>query len=390
MSNDLCNKYGRYLSSLMGSVLNSTAPKAPFEGINWDTLYQLAAHHNVLTLIYPAISQFTIPEDIKSEFIHHNNLIIARETRQEIEAQRIFKLLSDAGIRFIKLKGIFIKNLYPAPYMRSSADVDICMTKEDREQARSIMQQAGYTLKTSIDYADEYNKDNFYLYELHSAIVTKKAPYAQLFSDPFSKSVKDSHENSYVLCPEYFYLHLVLHLLNHFLTGGCGLRQLCDLYVFEKTHPNLDLDFVSKALKAYELTRFFNTIRKLTFDLLEDKPLSQDEADIADFIFKSGEYGSVNLKHIAWLDDDKNVTWTFSKKCRYFLGLWFPGVRTLKKRYPVLEKAPILLPICWVRRIFYTIFFKRSAIKGQQREIKRLNSQELKEAKRIRKLSGLE
>ncbi len=389
MSSNLCNKYGCYLSSLMGSVLNSTAPKAPFEGINWETLYQLASHHNVLTLIYPAISQFDIPENVKSRFVHDNNLIIARETRQEIEAQQIFKLLNDAGIRFIKLKGIFIKNLYPAPYMRSSADVDICMPKEDRERARTIMRQAGYTLKNIIDYTDEYIKDNFYIYELHSKIVTEKAYYSQLFSDPFSKSVKDSDEKNYVLSPEYFYLHLILHLMNHFLTGGCGIRQLCDLYVFEKANPKLDLDFVSRTLESFNLTQFLNTMRKLSFDLLEGNPLSQDEADIAKFIFESGEYGSGNLKHIAWLDDDKNITWTFTKKCRYFLKLWFPNANTLKKRYPVLEKAPILLPICWVRRIFYTIFFKRSAIKGQQNEIKRLNSEELKEAKRIRKLSGL-
>ncbi|MBQ1978146.1 MAG: hypothetical protein II225_05280, partial [Ruminococcus sp.] len=80
---------------------------------------------------------------------------------------------------------------------------------------------------------------------------------------------------------------------------------------------------------------------------------------------------------------------TFFDKVSYFLHNWFPGARTMQKRYPVLKKAPFLLPICWVRRIFYTIFFNRSALKEQKDEIKRLNAKELKEAKLIRSLAGI-
>lgn len=382
-------KYGRYLASLIGCVINNTPPLKPFENLNWNILYRLAEHHNVVSLIYPAISSMDMPKDVQEKFIYTNKILIARETRQEIEAQSIFSLLNDNGIRFIKLKGITIKNLYPMPYMRTSADVDIYMSKEDRERSRALMKKAGYNLDASIHYHDEYSKDEFYIYELHSSVISPESKFADIFCDPFRNSVTDPDGINYQLNKNYFYLHLMIHLSHHFLTGGCGIRHLCDIYVFEKSHPDLDMDFINNIIKPYELTVFFNTIRNLAYSLFEDKEISKDEMYIAEFIFKSGERGNGELRHISWLSDDKHITWTFTRKCKYFLRLWFPDVDTMKKRYSVLHKFPVLLPVFWVRRIFYTLFFKRSAIKEQRNEIRRLNSNELKEAKRIRNLAGL-
>ena len=389
MSNADILKHGTYMASLIGSVINGTAFRKPFEGMDWEYLYRLSGHHNILSLIFPAVSSMDIPKEVFHKFYYDNRLLLARSTRQEIETHQVFGVLNKAGIRFIKLKGIVIQNLYPKPYMRSHSDVDIYMTKDDRERAQALMKELGYTLTTTIDYNDEYKKDDFYLFELHSSLLTESSPYKALLAEPFKNVVQDADGVNFVLNDEYFYLHLLVHLLNHFLSGGCGIRQLCDIYIFEKTHPSLDLNLIEKKAEAFGLTVFLHTIRTLCTSLLEGKELTKDEKDIAAFIFSSGEYGSDNLKHISWLSKDKHITWTFTKKCRYFLKLWFPGANTLKKRYLILEKAPILLPVCWIRRIFYTIFFKRSSIKNQYEEIKRLNSDELKEAKRVRNLAGL-
>lgn len=382
-------EYGGYLASLMGSVINDTAPEKPFEGIDWEYMHRLANHHNVLSLIYPAVSSLNIPKEVFSKFYYDNRVLLTRSTRQEIEAQCVFEALNKEGIRFIKLKGIVLEKFYPKSYMRSHSDIDLFMSKEDRERAKTIMKELGYTLKGEIDYNDEYEKDEFYLFELHSSLVTDSSPYKDLFTDPFKNAVQDADGINFVLCDEYFYLHLIIHLLNHFMSGGCGVRHLCDIYVFEKTHPQLNLKFIEEKLEGFGLSKFLSTIRKLFAALFEGKKLSKEQEDIASFIFSSGEYGSDNLKHISWLSKDKHITWTFTKKCGYFLKLWFAPVSIMKKRYPILEKAPILLPVCWIRRIFYAIFFKRSSVKKQYHEIKRLNSDELKEAKRIRNLAGL-
>lgn len=390
MDNAELAKYGIYLASLIGHSINNTVPDKPFEGFDWNCLYKLADFHNVTSLIYPAVSSLELPKEIKNKFDYDNHRFIAREARQEIEAQRVFNTLNSHQIPFIKLKGIVIKNLYPMPYMRTASDVDICMSKEDRQKVRSIMESLGYTLESSINYHDEYVKDNFFIYEIHSDVVSSKSNLYTLFITPFEKSTADQNNNlQFTLKPEYFYLNIVTHLYKHFVSEGCGLRLFSDIYVYKKAHPEIDFSFIENALKKHKLTEFHKNILNLTECFFENKQPSEELRQIALYVFKSGEYGNPKLKKLSWISSTKSNRLTFADKTKYFIKNWFPGVKILKRRYPVLEKAPFLLPVCWIRRIFYTIFFKRSAFKEQKDEIKRLNSDELKEAKRIRNLAGL-
>lgn len=384
------SKYGELLSVFMGCSINGTSPSCIPEDINWNNLYSLAALHNVVPLIYPIVTKHDLPDNVRKAFDSENRLLIARETRQEIEAEQVFAALEAKGIPFIKLKGIVMKHLYPAPYMRTASDVDICLTKEDRENAKPLMESLGYTLKSSIDYHDEYAKDDFYIYELHSDIVSASSPFYKLFSNPFEKAYAENPKSAQLrLTNEYFYLNLILHLYKHFISEGCGLRLFADLYIFRKKHTELDDNFIASTLKEYALSDFHHTVIKLCRCFFESEDYSPRLRVLAEFIFRSGEYGNYELKKLSRISSDKCAKLTFSDKCRYFFSNWFPGVNTMKKRYPVLGKAPFLLPVCWIRRVFYTIFFKRSALKEQRNEIKRLNSKELKEAKYIRTLAGI-
>lgn len=382
--------YGKLLARLMGHSIKGTTPLEIPENTDWEKLRKLSDFHNVTSLIYPAVINLNIPNEVKAKFDYDNHRLLAREARQEIESQRVFSALNAAGIPLLKLKGIVIKELYPLPHMRTASDIDICLTKEDRVKARVIMEKLGYTLESSIDYHDEYSMDEFFIYELHSDVISSKSKLYPLFANPFEKAVvHNSNPLQFTLSNEYFYLNLVTHLYKHFISEGCGLRLFCDLYIFRKKCQSLDATVVNNLLEDYGLSDFHDTILQLNSCFFEGNEYSDRLRTLAEFVFRSGEYGSHTLKKLSWLSASKSAKLTFFDKASYFLHNWFPGVRTMKKRYPVLEKAPVLLPVCWIRRIFYTIFFKRSAIKEQKDEIKRLNAKELKEAKRIRSLAGI-
>ena len=382
--------HSRYLASLMGHSIKGTTPVKPFEGINWERIFTLAQFHNVSALIFPCLRSLDVPKDVYDKFIYVNHRLLAREARQELEAQYIFSALQSKGIEFIKLKGIVIKNMYPMPHMRTQSDVDICMTKENREKTRSVMESMGYKLDSTIDYHDEYSKDDFFIYEIHSDIMSKRSYLYPLFVNPFEKVVPDkSNPEQLVLSNEYFYLNLVIHLYKHFVSEGCGLRLFSDLYIFRRTCEHLDTAFITNTLNEYGLLEFHNTILKLNGCFFEGNDYDEDLEKIADFIFRSGEYGNSELKKLSWLSSSKSAKLTFSDKFCYFMRNWFPGVKTMKRRHPILKKAPYLLPVFWIRRVLYTLFFKRSALKEQRNEIRRLNSNKLKEAKYIRNLAGI-
>lgn len=387
---DVLYSHGKLLAQLMGHSIKGTVPLDVPEDTDWEKLYKLSAFHNVTALIYPAVKKLPLPGEIKSRFLYDNNRFLAREARQELESQRVFSALNEAGIPILKLKGIVIKDLYPMPHMRTAADVDICLTKEDRQKARPIMESLGYKFDSSIDYHDEYSKDDFFIYELHSDIMSPRSELHSLFVHPFEKAiVHNSNEMQMTLSNEYFYLNLVTHLYKHFISEGCGLRLFSDLYIYRRKCQKLDNTLITNLLKDYGLLNFHNIVLQLISCFFEGNEYTDNLRTLAEFVFKSGEYGNSTLKKLSWLSSSKSANLTFFDKVSYFLHNWFPGARTMQKRYPVLKKAPFLLPICWVRRIFYTIFFNRSALKEQKDEIKRLNAKELKEAKLIRSLAGI-
>ncbi|MGN0453048.1 MAG: nucleotidyltransferase family protein [Ruminococcus sp.] len=389
MTDSTIVKYGKYLTDVISSVINGTAPSLPFDGFDWERFYRLAYFHNVAVLAYPAVKDFAMPAEVLEKFQKDHYKKLAREAKMEIEAQQLFSALSAAGYDYIKMKGIVIKNLYPAPYMRTFSDIDICLSKEDRESAKTLMADMGYTLETTIPYHDEYEKNKYYYIELHSLIVHERSPFFAMFENPFEKSIRDgADEHSYVLKDEYFYLHLLVHLRKHFATEGCGIRLFTDLYVFRKHHPDLDMDFVSQLVEEYGLTDFYRSINDMLLCFFEQKEMTENEEIIAEFVFRSGEHGDAEVKKLTRVSADRPSKLTFWDKTKYFFGNWF-GYDVLKNIYPILEKAPILLPVCWVRRIFRTLIFRRHSLKAQSELIKNMNSDKIKKANLAQELAGV-
>lgn len=382
-------KYGQYLSHLVASTLNSTVPKEPFEDIDWAQFFRLAEFHNVVALVYPALKNFAIPSDILTKWIYTNNRMIAREARQDIEAHSILEIIAKENIPFIKMKGIVTKHFYPTPYMRTQADIDLCVSEEDRKRCAGILESLGYSLFSSIENTDEYMKDNFFYYEIHSSVYVSDSDFYNLFADPFTKAVKSPDGVGYVFKDEYFYLHLVTHLYKHFVSEGCGIRLLCDLYIYRKTHKELDMQFICKTLSDLGISDFYDAITDLTQCLMGDKAFDTKNTEIATFIFKCGDHGSDTIRRVTSTSTDKEDSFSDKNKLRFKLQIYFPPANTLKNRYPVLKKAPVLLPFCWIARGFSTLFFKRDAIKKQTEIIKTLESDKIKEAKRIRELAGI-
>ena len=370
-------KYGRFLTSLISAAVIGAEVPEVFENLSWKKLFHLAKKHNVTTMIYPVVKNLPVPEETFKLFKNEKNLMFARLTRQNIEAERIYKILSENGIKFIKLKGAHIKDMYPLDYMRTFGDFDLCLTHEDCAKARPIMAELGYLIENITGYHDEYIKDNFYIIELHSYVVNPVMRYAPIFSDPFEKAVStDDNPYCYVLKNEYLYIHLLCHLHNHFIKSGCGIRLFADFLIFDSIIKDLDYDFIKAQLKKYDMLNFYYTVEKLKNYFFYGKDADEKLESVAGYILENQTTGNYT-----------NITANFGfwDKVKYFIKNWFPPAKDLSFRYPVLKKAPVLLPICWLRRIFYSLFFNRKAFKTQAESIRNINNQKNKDIREIRK-----
>ena len=126
------------------------------------------------------------------------------------------------------------------------------------------------------------------------------------------------------------------------------------------------------------MTEFYTTLKKLLGYFFYGEDCDDRIINIATYIFRNQTTG-VYKYHVASL--------SFFGKVKYFLKTWFLSAKDLSFRYPVLKKAPILLPVCWIRRIFYSLFFNPSAFKKQAGNIRTVSSQEYKEIKNVRQMA---
>jgi hypothetical protein len=75
---------------------------------------------------------------------------------------------------------------------------------------------------------------------------------------------------------------------------------------------------------------------------------------------------------------------------KYALGRIFLPYRTMKVRYPILKKLPILLPFCWIGRFFSILFTKKGRRVARELETRgNVTAQKVLEMKEMQKRLGL-
>ena len=145
--------------------------------------------------------------------------------------------------------------------------------------------------------------------------------------------------------------------------------------VFKEYAKDTDFDFIFSVLKKYKMTGFYNTLENLLVYFFEDKHTDKACEKTALYIFTSETTGDSMLNM---------ANYNGMQKLIYFSKIWFPSAKVLESRYPVLKKAPVLLPFCWIKRGFDSVFINRSSLKGHIDEIRTLNSNKYKSIKKTR------
>ena len=141
-----------------------------------------------------------------------------RVNAQESVLAEVEKLLSASDISFCVLKGPVVRKLYPEPWMRTSADIDI-FVGDAADRAAGILLSNGFDSRLEgSHHINVKHVDPGMHVELHSVLVEDwKLPKAAEVLANYDGS------NAYI----YFY-HLA-HMAKHVTAGGCGLRSVIDL-----------------------------------------------------------------------------------------------------------------------------------------------------------------
>lgn len=394
---------GEYLLHLMGSALNGRTPEEKPAEILWERIWNLAAHSNVESIAWPAIKLLkdSMPEKYYKRWEHAGNAVFYRQLQFDVEREAILNEMSKKGLSYLPLKGILLKDYYPAPGMRYMCDNDILYgltekdpdggyklcgaSEEDKEESqrraqkilREIMKERGYREEELHSNHDVFQKEPIFNFEMHKDLMMKDNPLYVYYENPWKRAVPNETDGTgygYHFSDEDEYIYFLVHAYKHYSVGGCGIRTLADEYVFIKKKGNrMDRTYLQKELETLKLTVFEEQLRNAAMDAFAGEVLlTEEDRQVIGYMMRSGTYGnldnSVNNKLTKLKEDAGDHK---RAKRRYMSGRIWVNEQTMKAYYPFFYKHKFF-------RIFLPFY---RFIKGMIVHPKRL----LNEYKNVRK-----
>lgn len=344
-----------YLLHLLKSVLENTQPQEKPEELSFERLFALSREHSVANMAFYAVEKLEAmpPEPLLSDWQQLRDKAIVKDINQLSELELISEAMSAAGVRFLPLKGSVLKSLYPQSDMRTMSDIDMLIDEENAEKAREIMLSLGYSCEHfGYDVHDIYYKKPVMNVEIHRALFGEEGQeFREIFKDPMSMcEPTDSAE--YRFTDESCFAYILAHAAKHYNEGGTGIRSFMDIRVYLNAKgAELDLERIFTMLEPSGfsgLARDFVRLSEIWFGGAES---SEKNDKMTAYILSCGTYGTIQ-------NSVENKV-RANGKLHYLFRLVFPTFEHMKQHYPVLKKAPVLLPVCWLIRLVTKPFINR-------------------------------
>ena len=346
-----------YLIYLIRCVLTGKQPsKQRLEKIDTQKLIEVAREHSLSAVCAYALNAAGIKD---AAFEEDKNKSIRKVILLDAQRMQIFAMLEQAGIWYLPLKGVFLKEYYPMIGMRQMADNDVLFDMSRRGDVRKIMNELGFTLNAEREVVDEYLKEPVYNFEMHGELFMgyQVGELADYFRGIPGRMIKDDeNEYGYHLSDEDFYLFMIAHEYKHYKLGGTGIRSLVDTFVFiNKFGSSLDWEYISSELDKMGIRDYERRNYDLSMKLFGAVKLSAEEKKMLDYYIFSGTYGKAeNL-----LDNRINEK---DSKAKYILGRLATSTDRLKAANPILYKHKMLIPFYVVKRYISLFTTKRKKV----------------------------
>lgn len=240
---DYLIKEERTLLAILKSVLNNEdLSDKEFEGIDWNEFFSIAEKHAVLSLLYDSLQIVKIPDTLKEYLKTISIRTVQQSYRLAFLTRELVEMFQQKDIFCVALKGVCASVGYPVPELRKSGDVDLLIEPEKINEAEKLLEARNFR-KSEEQHANHhvayYSPEGIEV-ELHTMITE---PFDNGAVNAFlEKLVSECRKHCLVkdvmgihiktLDDAYFAYQLLLHMLQHFLRAGFGLKLLCDWVTF--------------------------------------------------------------------------------------------------------------------------------------------------------------
>lgn len=292
--------------SLVRNSLWDTQVKVPNDFKDWGHVMHLAKTQamegsvaNALLDSHDVLSRMRPESNARLNNMLLTNVVM--HTMANSSVQRLVSALRDAGIDCVLLKGQGVAANYRYPETRDCGDIDLYVGVENYRKSYDV-------LKVVVDDIDDYSvldsNDKHYhamlsgisieihKYSEESNLSSANQVYQSYASKGLSQNlVEVDFGEVKVMTPsdDFNAFYIFIHLWNHFLSIGIGIRQICDLTMFlHERGANVSKEYLREILTDMKLMIPWKTFGCIAVDFL-GLPASE-------FPFYESKYNKAALK----------------------------------------------------------------------------------------------
>ncbi len=287
--------------------------------------------------------------------------------------------LDRIGVDYMPLKGAVLRQLYPTPELRSMGDADILIRPKQYARIRPVLLELGFEEGVESDHELIWHSP-FLLLELHKRLIPSyHSDYAHYFGDGWHRAVPAGEGSRYVMSDEDQMVYLFAHFAKHYRDGGIGVRHLLDLWVYRQKKTAMDEAYIRKELGKLHLDVFYAHILEVLDAWFNGGTFHERVLFISKFIINSGNWGQAETHRLSEQARQKSKAGSVGGgEVLRLLQLAFPSYMVMKQKYPVLVKAPILLPVFWPIRWAAILLFRRDKVRAELRNASSVSAEQVK------------
>ena len=381
----------RGIITLIKSAVTGESLPLP-EGFSLEDAMEQLGRHGLYALGYQGAYCCGIPrvDTAMGILFQHYYIALLQSEGQMAALKALFQAFEEKGIDYLPLKGTILKPLYPRPELRSMGDADILIRMEQYDRIAPIMEELGYCFTEETDHELPWKSRNLYV-ELHKRLIPSYNQDYQAYYGDGWQLTKHREGHRFSMRAEDAFLYIFSHYAKHYRDGGIGCRQVTDLWVWRRSHPDMDETYIRTEVKKLQLDVFYeNTLRLLAVWFGDAEPDEVSEF-MTEFIFVSGNFGLLENRVLSQgVKTMKHKTSVRGQWLRHLGEALFPGHDIIDKQYPVLYRHPWLLPVFWVIRWFDKLLFQRDVVDRRRRQLRVFTKEKIDSHEKALQYVGLD
>lgn len=378
----LLNREQLELCRLLSLALHNKALERLSPDVDYARVIAVAESHKVMALLHSVLEHAGLQESIWKIVDRKGEQTVRQSYRLLMLSRYVIGLLKENGIDAILLKGCGTAAWYPVPELRKSGDIDLLFKSEDEtRKALQILAQQGF-VTTEDQPANHHivceSRDSVSL-ELHMSLAE---PFDSEKTNRFladcqkeyfaHRRVVDCMGVAFELTSDgYHAFYLLLHMLQHYVRAGFGVKLLCDWVVFwesplseeeKKIFLRLTQEsgtFGFAVMMTRVCVKYLGLREKQVEFLMQAEP--KDVCDLTEElmaeIFEAEEFGHSSKDRMVVLRGTGLMD--YAREFHH----------QMKLNYPKAGKIMVLYPVLWIMTLCGFLYRNRTLRKVSGRQI---------------------